>query len=87
MMATRGFTATTTPTALPGVVVGTGYTMQNVDPSDRLFVAITSAPPTRTDPAFVLQPGEVGTARADAGDSIYVWSARGSVALVVDETA
>ena len=79
---------TTTPTALAGITVGTNYTMQNRSPRP-IFVEVAATAPTGSGGAFVMPsaPGEgsAGIAKADAGESIFVWSVTAGGAVVYDE--
>ena len=79
---------TTTPTALASITSGTNYTLQNRSPRV-IYVEVATAAPTDSGGAFVMPPapgvGSAGIAKADSGESIFVWSADGAGAVVYDE--
>ena len=81
---------TTSPTALAGITVGTNYTIQNRSPRT-VFVEVASAAPTDSGGAFVMSPapGEnsAGIAKADSGESIFVWTATATGGAVVYDEA
>ncbi|MCY4468371.1 MAG: hypothetical protein OXC08_06585 [Thiotrichales bacterium] len=65
------------------LTVGQAYSIQNVDPRDRVFVRIATAAPARTDRANVIPPYQFGYPTADAGEGIYVWTDLGRTAAIV----
>ena len=79
---------TTAPTALASITSGTNYTMQNRSPRV-VYVEVAAAAPTDSGGAFVMSPapggGSAGIAKADSGDSIFVWTATAGGAVVYDE--
>ena len=79
---------TTTPTALASITAGTNYTMQNRSPRV-VYVEVAAAAPTDSGGAFVMSPapgeGSAGIAKADTGESIFVWTAAAGGAIVYDE--
>ena len=79
---------TTDPTALAGITVGTNYTIQNRS-QRMIFIEVATTAPTDSGGAFVMQaaPGDssAGIAKADSGESIYVWSTDSAGAVVYDE--
>ena len=79
---------TTTPTALASIVIGTNYTLQNRSPRT-IYVEVDSAAPTASGGAFVMSPApgdsSAGIAKANSGESVYVWAAAAGGAVVYDE--
>ena len=69
---------TTSPVALASITAGTNYTLQNRSPRS-MFVEVTATAPTDSGGAFVMPPapgeGSAGIAKANSGESIYVWAA------------
>ena len=84
-MATRWVEVDTTPAALPGQIAEQAYTLQNVTPDAVCFVALATSVPSRGAPAFQLAPGELGTAQAAAGETIYAWCGSRTARLAMDE--
>ena len=71
------------------ITIGTNYTMQNRSPRS-VFVEVAAAAPTDSGGAFVMSPapgaGSAGIAKANFGDSIYVWTAAATGGAVVSTT-
>ena len=88
-MAALDFIATTTPAAVPGLVEGTRYSLQNQSPDSVVLVATEAAAPSRGDPSFVMgtlgTPNDHGIARTKPGELLYLWTLRGTARVVYDE--
>ena len=81
---------TTSPVALASIVAGTSYTLQNRSPRS-IYVEVAAAAPTDSGGAFVMSaaPGDssAGIAKANSGESIYVWAAVATGGAVVYDEA
>lgn len=90
-MAARAFQATTTPTAITGLTVGTTYVVQNVSRSRLVNLRVASSAAVVTDPAFVAAPFlhslSTWRARLETGEALYAWTDEGTAALVYDVEA
>ena len=79
---------TTAPTALAGITEGLNYAIQNRSPRV-MYLEVASTAPTDSGGAFALAPApnetSAGIAKADSGESIFVWSGGGGGAVVYDE--
>jgi len=89
-VATRAIVAQeNAPTELTGLTVGQRYTAQNVSTDAVLFVAMApagSVPPVPgTSPAFQQAPGIAATLVHGAGETVYIWSSKGTATVVLDE--
>lgn len=79
---------TTTPTALASITVGTRYSLQNRS-GRAIYAEVAAVAPTDSGGAFIMSPApgptSAGIAKADSGQSIYVWTAAAGGAIVYDE--
>ena len=78
---------TTVSTALSGVTDGTTYALQNRS-DHTVYFEVAAAAPADTQGAFALDPRgplSVGSAKADAGESIWAWADGATGSLVFDE--
>ena len=78
-MATRNIDVGAAPTNIVSALsltVGTTYTLENVDPSARVFLRSAAVTPTGGAlRGHVLNPGELGYPTPRAGIGIWVWCA------------
>ena len=76
-MATRNVDVGAAPMNLVSALalaVGTTYTLENVDPSARIFLRSAAVTPTGGAlRGHVLSPGELGYPTPEAGIGIWVW--------------
>lgn len=90
--ATRNVDVTTDPTDIVSshsLVVGTRYTLQNVDPAGRIFVRQAAVKPTGGAlRGFVIPPFGDATITPTAGIGVWLWTDRAeSCAAVLDTVA
>ena len=91
-MATRNVDLTTDPSNVVAglsLVVGTSYTLQNVDANARIFVRVAAVKPTGGAlRGFVVRPFEDVTISPVANVGIWLWCDRTDGAkAVIDEVA
>ena len=86
-MATRNIDVTTDPANIVGslsLAVGTRYAVQNVDRNARIFVREAAVKPTAGAlRGFVIEPGEAGTVKPEAGIGVWIWTDRADGAKAV----
>ena len=70
-----------TPTALAGISAGTTYFLRNTG-SEVVYLEVATAAPADTSNAYPVPPGGDLYPKADAGESVYVWSPRGTSRVV-----
>ena len=86
MAAATDYLVTETPADLVSALslrTGQSYSIQNIDPRERVYLRIATAAPARTDRANVIAPFTFGYPSADAGEGIYVWTDAGETAAIV----
>ena len=81
----RNIIATEQPTAVPGLIEGLRYGIQNQSPDATMRAVTAAAEPDRGDPSAMLQPGDAGTARLKAGERLFVWTSAGRALVFIDE--
>lgn len=86
-MATQQTNVTDTPADIAAALSlanGTAYTLQNVDPANRIYFAEAAAAPTPGGaPAFTLAPGEAWVVTPDAADKPWAWTSPGQTARLI----